>query len=113
MTAVPTAPLQISEHDWHALQGVLRQCVPDTPVWAFGSRARGTAKPYSDLDLAIMGVAPMSLETLAELNHALESSDMTIRTDVVDWPATTESFRQIIEKDRVAIHPWPNAPGAA
>ncbi len=103
------APIQISEHDWAALQGVLNACLPDTPVWAFGSRARGTAKPYSDLDIAILGEQPLTLEALADLNHALDASDMTIRTDVVDWASTSDSFRRVIEADHVPIHSTPAA----
>ena len=98
-------PIQLSEHDWAVLREVLRQVLPDAEVWAFGSRARGTAKPFSDLDLVILSAEPLSLGALAELNHALEASDLTIRVDVVDWADASEAFRRIIEADRVRIHP--------
>lgn len=107
MSMAARIPIQIAEHDWAALQAVLRQLLPATPVWAFGSRARGNAKPYSDLDIAIAGELPLSLDALAQITHALDASDMTIRTDVVDWPGVTEDFRRMIEVDKVLIHPLP------
>jgi type I restriction enzyme S subunit len=33
---------------------ILQKHVPGYEVWAFGSRAKWTAKPYSDLDLVII-----------------------------------------------------------
>ena len=74
-------------------------------VWAFGSRARGHAKPYSDLDLAVITATPLSLAQLANLTHAFESSDMTIRVDVVDWSTISEAFRRIVSSDKVVIQP--------
>ena len=37
--------------------------MPNRKVWAFGSRATGTTKPFSDLDLAILGDQPLCLAT--------------------------------------------------
>lgn len=47
---------------------IVRAHVPDWAVWAFGSRVRGTAKPYSDLDLAVLGDERLSIDTLAAVN---------------------------------------------
>ncbi len=62
---------------------ILASELPGLEVWAFGSRARHTAKPYSDLDLAIIAPQPLSLAQLANLTCALDASDPTIRLDVV------------------------------
>lgn len=78
------------------VQSVLARHVPECEVRAFGSRVQGTAKPYSDLDLAVIGPAPLSGERLAALREALSESDLPIRVDVLDWHAITENFRQII-----------------
>ena len=90
MTALLEPAIQLSASDWQEVQRVLLQEIPNTEVWAFGSRARRTAKPYSDLDLAIVQEHPLSLEALANLHHAFDSSDLTIRVDVVDWAAISE-----------------------
>ena len=97
------APIQISASDWLEVQRVLAEQVPRLEVWAFGSRAKNSAKPYSDLDLAIISAKPMSLAELAALVSAFDASDLTIGVDIVDWACTSESFRRIILAEKVAI----------
>lgn len=72
-------------------------------MWAFGSRATGHAKPYSDLDLAIITDAPLGLERLAALAESFSESDLPWKVEVVDWSTTSERFRRIIERDRVVL----------
>ncbi len=96
-------PIQISAPDWLEVQRILVAEIPALDVWAFGSRARRTAKPYSDLDLAIITQVPFALSQLASLTHAFESSDMTIRVDVVDWSSIGEAFRSIVLSDKVVV----------
>jgi len=73
-------------------------------VWAFGSRVTGTAKPFSDLDLVIRTEQPLPLEKLAALNDAFDESDLTIRVDLLDWAATSATFREIILRRYVVLH---------
>jgi type I restriction enzyme, S subunit len=95
--------IDINPNDWVEIRRILRTCVPEYEVWAFGSRAKWTAKPYSDLDLAIRSDKPLSLEKAAELRSALDESTIPIKVDFVDWAATSESFRKIIEADKVVV----------
>ena len=110
MSVLLEPPVQLSAADWQEVQRVLLQEIPYTEVWAFGSRARRTAKPYSDLDLVVIQDRPLSLETLANLRHAFDASDLTIRVDVVDWAAISENFRNIIAQDKVLVQPSHPAP---
>jgi predicted nucleotidyltransferase len=70
--------------------------VPDCEVRAFGSRVTGKAKPYSDLDIVLLGPARLPIGRLAALREALEESALSIRVDVLDWHAISEAFRGII-----------------
>ena len=97
------APIQIDARDWCEVRRILHQKVPQLEVWAFGSRARHTAKPYSDLDLAVITEQPLSLAQLADIKDAFDSSDLAIRVDVVDWAATSDAFRQFIAQDKVVV----------
>jgi type I restriction enzyme S subunit len=102
--AVPN--IDINPNDWVEIRRILRTCVPEYEVWAFGSRAKWTAKPYSDLDLAILTDKPLSLQKAAELRSTLDESTIPIKVDFVDWAATSESFRKIIEAGKVvALRP--------
>mgnify|MGYP001342134200 CR=1 FL=1 len=48
-----------------------------------GSRAKGTARPDSDLDLGIAGEAPFTSDQLAEISSSLEAH-LDIPIDLVD-----------------------------
>ena len=96
-------PLDMTEDHWHIIQSVLRRHVPDRTVWAFGSRAKWAAKKFSDLDLAIIGEQPLGLDLSAKLAEAFAESDLPYKVDLVDWTITRESFKKIIERDKVVV----------
>ncbi|MCX7691776.1 MAG: restriction endonuclease subunit S, partial [Tepidimonas taiwanensis] len=101
---MPDIPnIDIRPDHWEIVKSILQKHVPQYEVWAFGSRAKWTAKEYSDLDLAIITDEPLSLDVSARLSDAFSESDLPWRVDVVDWAATSESFRKIIERDKVVI----------
>lgn len=77
---------------------ILAQHMPNRTVRAFGSRTTGTAKPFSDLDLVIMGETPLDFRQLAALKDAFVESNLPFRVDVVDWATTSNEFRAIIER---------------
>lgn len=70
--------------------------VPECEVRAFGSRVTGHAKPYSDLDIILLGPARLPIGRLAALREAFAESELSIRVDVLDWHAISEAFRGII-----------------
>ena len=100
--AEPPALDSAPEHP-RIVMDILRAHVPDREVWAFGSRATGKAKAYSDLDLAVVGETPLPLAVCAALAEAFSESDQPWRVDVVDWAAAGDTFREIIERDMVVV----------
>ena len=98
-----TPSIDIRSDHWEIVRDILQRRVPQFEVWAFGSRAKWTAKPYSDLDLAVITDNPLSLDIGAALADDFSESDLPWKVDVVDWATTSESFRQIIARDRVVV----------
>ena len=96
-------PIDIAPRDWADVLRILHEQVPHLEVWAFGSRATRHAKPYSDLDLALMTEQPLSLDQLADITDAFATSDLPIRVDVLDWAATSDAFRQLIANGKVVV----------
>lgn len=88
--------LMISPKELHIVKQILQKNVPQFKVWAFGSRVKGNARPYSDLDLAIISQAPLDFLTLANLTEDFSSSDLPWKVDIVDWATTSDNFREII-----------------
>lgn len=72
--------------------------VPECEVRAFGSRVSWTAKAHSDLDLALVGPVKIATSRLSRLREAFEESNLSIRVDLLDWHAVSESFRNVIAK---------------
>ncbi|MFT9400731.1 nucleotidyltransferase family protein [Acetobacter sp.] len=87
---------------------LLKEFVPDKEVWVFGSRAKGTAKPYSDLDLAVIGEDPLPLLVRVGLEEAFSSSLLPWKVDVLDWAITDVVFRDLIQKDHIVIQAQPS-----
>lgn len=99
--ALPT--IDVSPEQLAIVLDVLARYVPEYEVWAFGSRARNTAKKYSDLDLVIITNQPLPLAISASIAHDFNESDLPWKVDVVDWAATSLSFREIIARDKVVL----------
>lgn len=89
--------------EWLIVRDILRRYVPAHEVWAFGSRAKHTAKPYSDLDLAIITDRPLPLDVAAGLRGEFSESALPWKVDVADWATVDESFREIIRAERVVV----------
>ncbi|MDR3212367.1 MAG: restriction endonuclease subunit S [Azoarcus sp.] len=95
--------IDIRPDHWRIVHAILQKHVPQYAVWAFGSRAKWTAKEYSDLDLAIMTDKPLPLSVSADLSDDFSESDLPWKVDIVDWATTSEAFRKVIERDKVVV----------
>jgi predicted nucleotidyltransferase len=67
---------------------------PKTKIHVFGSRAKGTPRPYSDLDLLI---------DAGRLAEDFTESDLPWKVDIIDRHRTGEEFLRIIEADYIAL----------
>ena len=95
--------IDISPENWQIVRDILKRYVPDREVWAFGSRAKWTAKEFSDLDIAIIGDKPLSIALTADLREAFQESALPFKVDIVDWANITPSFRQVIQAAKIQI----------
>lgn len=101
---MPEIPkIDIRPDHWEIVRDILQKHVPQYAVWAFGSRAKWTAKQYSDLDLAIITDEPLPISVSAALADDFSESDLPWKVDLVDWAGTGESFRRIIERKKVVV----------
>ena len=95
---IDMSPAQLEE-----VKRILRAHVPDCEVRAFGSRVTGRVKPWSDLDLAVIGPTPMGWRRLGLLTEAFQESTLPFRVDVLDWHETSSSFQAIIAQQYAVI----------
>lgn len=68
-------------------------------VYLFGSRADGSARMASDLDIAVLPLGPLPVDALARLQEALEESTIPYEVDVVDLSRVVPSFRERVMRE--------------
>ena len=91
--------LQLEEKDLRTAKKLLKMELEGTnsKVYVFGSRADGTAREFSDLDLAIdFNGQKMPTEIKYELKSFFEASYISMRVDIVDLNDISENFKKII-----------------
>jgi type I restriction enzyme S subunit len=93
----------IDAHHLAIVERILAAHVRDVEVWAFGSRVHARPKPFSDLDLVLVGEQPLDVDRLVRLSLAFEESDLPFRVDLVDWSASSPTFRATIEREHEVI----------
>ena len=72
-------------------------------AYAFGSRARGAHRPYSDLDIAIKSDRSLPRATIAKIVMDLEESNLPYSVDVVDWMNVDKEFARIANEEMVRL----------
>ena len=96
-------PIDIRLDHLQIVRDILKQHVPNHKVMVFGSRAKFTAKHTSDLDLCIMGNAPLSLSLLGHLRDDFSESNLPYKVDLVDWYDLDNVFKKIVKRDMQLI----------
>ena len=69
---------------------------PEVKVILFGSRARGTNKPGSDVDLALDLGEPIKLREMSRTRKTLENLPLALDIDIVDMHNIPDELRQVI-----------------
>lgn len=94
--------IQVSSAHRALIEGILERHLPlGTTVWVFGSRAKQTAKQYSDLDLAIEVNHPLDAAIMPMLMHDFEESTLPYAVDLLDWQTVSSAFQSTVDKDRI------------
>jgi len=88
--------INVSPGQMETIKRILAEYVGDCEVRAFGSRVDGSAKDYSDLDVAVVAPNKIKRRTKMLLKEAFEESDLPFRVDVIDYNGVSDKFRAII-----------------
>ena len=94
--------IEITDAQRKVVVALLARYLPDTQVWAHGSRVLGTSMPSSDLDLVAFA-SPDQASALADLKESFEESDLPFRVDLFVWDEMPEKFQENMEKGYVVL----------
>lgn len=85
-------------HEWLDItKQILADHIPDRKVLAFGSRVSGAhLKPHSDIDLCILGDAPVADPVMRALREAFSASQIPVRVDILNWSEVSPILRDNI-----------------
>ncbi|MEO7159065.1 MAG: nucleotidyltransferase domain-containing protein [Polaromonas sp.] len=72
-------------------------------VRVFGSRAQRSSKPFSDLDLLVLG-NPLDPQLRGALEEAFDESDLPFRVDIAEAATLSPEFRARIEPQAVPLN---------
>ncbi|MDE2785692.1 MAG: nucleotidyltransferase domain-containing protein [Chloroflexota bacterium] len=79
---------------------IIRARLPDARVWVYGSRAKGGARRYSDLDLMLDDRGrEIPWSVLGNLDEDFDESDLPIIVEMHDMAATDARFLERVRKD--------------
>lgn len=94
-------PVQVEAEARRIREAVLRLLPGIEALYLFGSRARGDARPDSDLDLAVLDIAPLDPLRRFEIRREL-SVLLDCDVDLVDLHAASSVLRsEVISGGRV------------
>ena len=96
----PAIDLTAGQH--RTVLALLSRYLPNTTVWAYGSRVKWTSHPASDLDLVAFA-KPDQAAGVAELREAFDDSDLPFRVDLFVWDDVPSGFRKRIEAEHVVL----------
>lgn len=105
MSRLDADVLQLLPRHLVIVQELLRQHLPHTDVWAYGSRVHGDCYEASDLDLVVRHSTDLTLNTpdLWRVQEAFSDSDLPIMVQIVDWARIPAAFHAEIEAGYVVV----------
>ncbi len=95
--------MQLSDTEKNHVISVIRKHLPNAEVKFFGSRTKGTAKKYSDLDVSIKEKQKIDLSILSAIKSDLSDSNIPFKIDITDYHRVSEGFQKLIDQEGVLI----------
>ena len=89
--------IDLKQSELSLVKSIFSEYLPDTLVWAYGSRVRHTSTYRSDLDLVLFA-SKAQRYAIFELREALEESNFPYLVDLHVWNEIPEHFKPNIKR---------------
>lgn len=100
MAAEAERAIDLPEAHQKQVLEIIRARLPDARVWVYGSRVKGRARRYSDLDLMLDDegrAIPWSV--IGNLDEDFDESDLPIIVELHDLAEADANFLERVRKD--------------
>ncbi len=94
--------ININSKDLETIKALLRQYLPRTLVWAYGSRVNQAGHNFSDLDIVVFS-KPEQQDDIFDLKVAFENAFLPFRIDLHCWDEIPDSFKKNIKRNYVLL----------
>ena len=94
--------IDITAEQRSTVLALLERHLPGTKAWVYGSRAKWTATPQSDLDLVVFS-KPEQRREVGDLREAFDESTLSFRVDLFVWDEVADGFGSEIERDHAVL----------
>ena len=91
----------ISSEERAKIIGLISALMPSAKIYLFGSRARGTHSPFSDIDIAIDAGEALPRVTIDEAKSIMQASNIIYHIDVVDMNRIPNEMRYAILQEGI------------
>ena len=91
----------ISTEDRAKITSLIVAFIPQAKISLFGSRARGTHSPRSDIDIAVDAGLPLAPLAIDEANSVMEATNIKSHIDVVDSNRVSNEMRASILQEGI------------
>ena len=100
MAAEATRHIDLSPDHRAQVLDIIRHRLPSARIWVYGSRAKGRARRYSDLDLMLDDRGqPIPVRVMGDLDEDFDESNLPIIVELHDMALTDARFLQRVRRD--------------
>lgn len=91
----------IKDEEKRKITEVIKALIPNVMIYLYGSRARGTFKQGSDIDIALDAGKQIPRIDVGEIKDMLNASNMIYKFDIVDLYSIPKEMKTIILKEGI------------
>ena len=102
MSKTLSKDIDLSQNELDELSGLIGKYLPNTEIWAYGSRIKHTSTPKSDLDLVAITNKDNS-RSIYDLKEAFEESNLPFRVDLFIWDEIPDEFKSNIKNEHIVL----------
>lgn len=92
---------EINQETKNKIISLISALAPHAKIILFGSRARGTASKWSDIDIALEAHPPLPLELVDELASIFEATNIPYKIQIMDKHYVSKEMQEAIHKEGI------------